>query len=67
MTRNELRAIGISRFGPGWQLPMARALQIPQSTIARYGAGHRIPEKIAAKIRALECEEAAHDVDQSAE
>ncbi len=60
MTRDELRAIGVARFGPGWRAPMARALGVSWATIYRYLEGYRIPDERAAKIRALQPESSAY-------
>ena len=39
MTPERLRAIGVRLYGPDWQQPMAKALQVNPSTIWRWETG----------------------------
>jgi hypothetical protein len=53
MTSTELRAIGLARFGPRWQSPLARAIGVDPRHIRRLAAGQlSISEGIAHAVQA---------------
>lgn len=56
MKRNieTLRSVGEALYGPLWQTPMARALQVADRTVRYWAAGDReIPDGIWADLAAV--------------
>jgi len=54
LTASELRALGLARWGPEWQSPLARALRVSARTVRRWAAGTvAIPEGAAEEIFVL--------------